>query len=158
MKKNFGLGHCRILFIYRFIYLRLNSVKLNTRTPKWVKWRLLYIILKMGKSVDSMWCFVYSCTQFAVSVYFLIRGFFGSQHAILLLLLLLLLLFSMYFCIDAKDMKISDYGQNYDIFLAFIHSADTGDPRESIRPEEIKFVFECVQRKCLWVQSFIVYL
>jgi hypothetical protein len=44
----------------------------------------------------------------------------------------------MYFCVDAKDMKISDYGQSYDIFLAFIRSADTKEPRESIWPEEIK--------------------
>jgi hypothetical protein len=43
----------------------------------------------------------------------------------------------MYFCFDVKDMKISEFGQVYDI-LAFIHSPDTGEPRESIQPEEIK--------------------
>ena len=30
--------------MFVFIYLRLNFVKINTRTPKWMKWRLLYII------------------------------------------------------------------------------------------------------------------
>ena len=44
----------------------------------------------------------------------------------------------MYFCVDVKDMKIRDYGQSYDIILAFLRCADTGEPRESIQPEEIK--------------------
>jgi hypothetical protein len=43
----------------------------------------------------------------------------------------------MYFCV-VKDMKINDYGQSYDIILAFICSADTGEPHESIQSEEIK--------------------
>jgi len=43
-----------------------------------------------------------------------------------------------YFCVDVKDMKISDYGQSYDFILAFICSADKGEPHESIQPEEIK--------------------
>ena len=49
----------------------------------------------------------------------------------------------MYFCVDVKDMKIRDYGQSYDIILAFLRCADTGEPRESIQPEEIK--------ACIWV-------
>ena len=56
---------------------------------------------------------------------------------------MIIIIIGMYFSVDVKDMKISDYSQSYDIILAFICSSDTGEPHESIQPEEIK--------ACIWV-------
>ena len=53
----------------------------------------------------------------------------------------------MYFCVTVKDMNINDYGQSYDIILAFIRFADAGEPCEIIQPEEIKRLYLSAYRE-----------